>query len=341
MPNGEMRLFSCKSGEYFAKKVASILNSNGACEGLERYPVMEFANGERKCYGIERSVRMDDAYLFQEGAGDTELSVDDRFMDLCRAIDGLKNGAHAKNVTVVMPLMPYARQDKVWTRGESFTAKLAANFLEGAGADRLVTMDLHADQIKGFFDIPVEGLYFSNVALPVLREEFGKLNGLENCVFLATDAGGAERAKHWNKNVAGSGLAFGSKTKSYDESGGKTVERVEITGEVNKRRIVIIEDMVDTGGSVIGAAKAAKEMGALSVDIVAGHGIFSGKAFENLDKAYGDGLIRKVHFSDSVNHGDKLAQREWVNQISVDELFARVIEKLHKGEGVSEVYRGG
>ena len=343
MPRGELRLFACRAGRYFGERVCKELISTGCLEGgngelLEPYFFKEFECGENKQHGIGRSVREADVYIFQSGMRSFELgaSVDDNFMELCRFVDGMHN-ASAGSVTIVMPLMPYSRQDKLWERGEPFTAKLAAKMLEVAGATRFITLDLHSDQTRGYFDIHVEPLHASSVFLDRFREFYG--DDLKSFVFTSTDAGGGERAKHYHKKVLGSGLAFGNKIKTYGDSG-KEVESVDIVGEVNGKQVMVVEDMIDTGGTIIKAAETAKRKGATNVSVAAAHGIFSGKAEEKLTKAYDDGLVNKVWVSDSVEHSNYfLSRNKWLEEISVAGLFARVIQKLYHGEGVSEIYR--
>ncbi|MBS3150937.1 ribose-phosphate diphosphokinase [Candidatus Woesearchaeota archaeon] len=181
-------------------------------------------------------------------------------------------------------------------------------------------------------------MYASYVFLDRFKGFYGTDFG--DFVFTSTDAGGGERAKHYHKKVIGSGLAFGNKVKSYTEDK-KEVESVDIVGNVDGKNVMIIEDMIDTGGSILKAAEAAKNKGANNITVAAAHGIFSGDAEEKLTGAYNSRLIDKVWCSDSVFHcKDFLQRNKWLEEISVAGLFARVIQKIHHGEGVSEIYRG-
>ena len=335
-----MRLFACRAGRYFGDRVSRELIEMKCIRdgGLEPYLFKQFECGENKQHGIERSVRGADVYIFQSGTRDSDLrtSVDDNFMELCRFVDGMHH-ASAGSITAVMPLMPYSRQDKLWERGEPSTAKLMAKMLEAAGATRFMTLELHSDQIRSYFDIPVEALYASYIFLDRFKGFYGTDFG--DFVFTSTDAGGGERAKHYHKKVVGSGLAFGNKVKSYGEDKNE-VESVDIVGDVDGKNVIIIEDMIDTGGSILKAAEAAKNNGANNTIVVAAHGIFSGDAEKKLTDAYNSRLIDKVWCSDSVFHcEDFLHRNKWLEEISVTGLFARVIQKLHHGEGVSEIYR--
>ncbi|MBI4159354.1 ribose-phosphate pyrophosphokinase [Candidatus Woesearchaeota archaeon] len=339
MPRGELKLFACRSGEHFAKRVAAELKSRGCTVvGLEDYVLTEFECGENKQHCIGHSVRESDVYIFQSSVRDSILgySVDDNFMQLARFVDGMRN-ASAGSITVVLPLAFYARQDKIWERGEPFSAKLAAEVLQTAGANRVVTMELHSDQMRGYFDIHIEPLHFSYVALDYLRGRFQ--SDLDRVAFGSTDAGGGERAKHYHKKIGGSSIVFGNKIKSYGTMG-KTVERIDIVGDVKGKVFVPVDDMIDTGGTMVMAARTAKSMGATNVYAIAAHGLFNGKAIQNFNDAFRDGAIDEVVVSDSVYHDPQMLEdNPWLKEISVAGLFAEVIQKLHHGEGVSEVYR--
>ncbi len=340
MPKGELKLFACRSGGRFGEKVARELIANGCLTGLSKYKFKIFECEENKQHGLEESVREADVFVIQDCTINEELgtSVDDNSMELLRFINGLKESG-AGRITAVMPMLPYERQDKLWERGEPFTAKLFAQLLEVAGANRVVTMDLHSDQIRGFYNIPMEPLHASSVLLDTLRQDFG--DRLEDVVFCSTDAGGATIARHYAKRTGGK-VAIGNKVKHYGE-GEKEVERVDIIGNVERKIVIIGDDMIDTAGSIVKTVEGAIRGGASEVYAFCAHAIFSDPARERLLDTHERGVLRRVYFTDSVNHPDgffpeHLVNSEFYKVVSVAPLFARVIQKLHKGEGVSEVY---
>ena len=342
MPRGELRLFACRAGRHFGERVADDLLSSGCSKrGLEVYSFKEFECGENKQHGILESVRGADVYLFQSGSRDLKsgTSVDDQLMELYRFANGMEN-ANAGSITAIFPYLPYSRQDKIWERGEPYSAVLTAALLKTSGVNRVITADLHADQIRGFYSalkMHMEPIHASYVFLDELRKFYSKR--LNDFVFASTDAGGGERAKHYQKKVPGSGLAFGSKIKSYTAVG-KVVEKVDVVGDVSGRDVMIVEDMIDTGGSLLRTAEIAKKKGAKSIVIVAAHGLFSGGAERKLGRAHSDGLIERIWCTDSVFHSrDFLHNNSFINEVSLAPLFSQVIQKLHHGDGVSEVYR--
>jgi ribose-phosphate pyrophosphokinase len=338
MPRNDFKVFACESGRKFGERVAKELVSMDCLEdGLSPYEFTKFECGENKQHGLEKSVRDADVYVIQSCAEDPELgySVDDNFMQLLRFIDGMKH-AGAGRITAVVPMLPYSRQDKIWERGEPFSAKLNAELIETAGANRIITMDLHSDQIMGFYNIPVEHLHASQVMLDALREDFG--DDLENVVDLSTDAGGSMLARHYAKRTSGL-VAVGDKIKHYDNETGKTVDKVNIIGSVDGKKVIVIDDMNDTSGSFIMTVDGALENGADEVYGVFTHGIYSGPAEERLQKAFVDGRLKGVYCTDTIIHSDEFYERNpWHKEVSSASLFAKVMQKLHDGEGVSEVY---
>jgi len=309
-------------------------------DGLSQYQFKEFECGENKQHGLEESVREADVYVVQSCARDPELgySVDDNFMQLCRFVDGMEH-ASAGRITAVVPMLPYSRQDKVWERGEPFSAKLIAKFLEVSGADRVVTMDLHSDQIIGFYDINVEPLHASQLFLRKLRGTFGE-DELRKSVFCSTDAGGARIVRHYSKKTGGS-VAIGDKVKHYDPNVGKDVDKVNIVGAVKGKRVFVVDDMNDTAGSFVRTTEGAINEGASEVYGLFTHGIFSGPAEERMREAHDNGILEGAYCSDTITHPVNFYERNpFIEEVSVTPLFAKVVQKLHDGEGVSEVYLG-
>ncbi len=341
MPKGGLKLFACRSGRRFGEMVAGELTANGCLtEGLSKYIFNGFECGENKQHGLEKSVREADVFVIQDCTlnGEIGTSVDDNTMELLRFINGLRESCAGK-ITAVIPMLPYSRQDKIWERGEPYTAKLFAQLLESAGANQVVTMDLHSDQIRGFYNIPMEPLHASYVLLDRLKQDF--IGRLEDVVFCSTDAGAAALVGHYAKRVNGR-VAFGNKVKHYGV-GGKEVERVDIIGDVQGKIVIIGDDMIDTAGSIVKTAEGAIRGGATEVYAFCAHAVLSNPARERLLSAKEGGILRRIYLTDSVTHPDgffpeQLVSGGFYKVVSVAPLFARVIQKLHKGEGVSEVY---
>ncbi|HHI78799.1 MAG TPA: ribose-phosphate pyrophosphokinase [Planctomycetes bacterium] len=248
--------------------------------------------------------------------------VNENLMELLIMIDCLRR-ASADRITAVLPYFGYARKDRKDEGRVPITAKLAANLITEAGADRVLTVDLHAAQIQGFFDIPVDHLYARPAFLPPLKDVLG-----DNLVVVSPDVGGVKLVRAYSKAL-GASLAIIDKRRV---SGSEThVEN--LVGEVEGKNALVVDDMVSTGGSITDAARIVKAHGAKSVFLAATHGVLCGPAVERLDNAPVDGIF----FSDSIPiPGDRSPKK--LKSVSLAPMLAKAIESIHKSESVSRLF---
>lgn len=310
----KLKIFSLSSNRGLAKRIADDI-------GLElgKLSISHFADGEIKV-NIEESIRGDHVYVVQS----TSYPVSDNLMELLIMIDALKR-ASAKTINVVMPYYGYARQDRKAQSREPITAKLVANMLTVAGADRILALDLHAAQIQGFFDIPVDHL----MGAPLLANYFIENNlDQDDCVVVSPDHGGVTRARKLAEFLK-TPIAIIDKRRPRPN----VAEIMSIVGDVENKRCIIIDDMIDTAGTITLAAKALKEKGAKEVYICCTHAILSGEAVNRLQEA----PVEKVIVTDSIEipeekKFDKLAV------ISVAQLVGEAIRRIHENRSVSPLF---
>ena len=275
--------------------------------------VARFSDGEFQPQYNE-SVRGASVFLFQ-----STTPPADNLMELLLAIDGAKR-ASADKVIAVIPYFGWARQDRKDRPRVAIGAKLVANLLTAAGADRIMTCDLHAEQIQGFFDIPVDHLYGSKVFLPLLRKM-----KLPNLAIAAPDMGGAKKANIFAKSLA-SPMIICHKTRVK----ANVVGSITAIGEVEGKNIVIIDDMIDTAGTLCKAADVLMSMGARSVRACATHGVLSGNAVQRIH----DSSLQEVYITDTIPHPE-LAGDPKIKVVSMAPVFATIIDKVYNYESIS------
>lgn len=278
--------------------------------------VSKFSDGEVAIELLE-NVRGRDVFILQPTCAPTN----DNLMEILTMADALKR-ASAGRITAAIPYFGYARQDR---RPRSvrvpISAKLVANMLYSAGIDRVLTVDLHADQIQGFFDVPVDHLYASGVILPYLQSLH-----LKDMVIASPDVGGSKRANTYAKYL-GCPLVLCNKTRAR----ANVVSSMQIIGDVKDKNVVIIDDMVDTAGTITMAADIMKEAGALSVRACASHCVMSGPASERVQNS----AIEEMIFTDSIPYSNRSAK---VKQLSVADMFAETIRRVVDNESISSQY---
>ncbi len=273
-----------------------------------------FSDGELGVY-LTESVRGCDVFLIQ-----STLPPADNILELLLMIDAAKR-ASAKQVTVVVPYFGYARQDRKDKPRVSIAAKLMANVFTSAGADRLVTCDLHAQQIQGFFDIPVDHLDGSAIFVPYLKSL-----KLDNLIFASPDVGGTARARAYAKMFEVDMVVCDKHRKRANE-----IASMQVIGDVEGKDVVLVDDMVDTAGTISKASTIIKEKGANSVRAIATHGVLSGNAYKNIEGSALEELIIT----------DTIPQKEESNKIkvlTVADLFAKAIRKIHDRESISSLF---
>lgn len=310
----EIKLFTGNSNPSLATSIASYLDLQ-----LGRARVGRFSDGEINVE-ISDNVRGRDVYLIQSTCAPTN----DHLMELLIMADACKR-ASAGRVTAVIPYYGYARQDRKVAPRAPISAKLVADLLSAAGIDRVLTMELHAGQIQGFFNRPVDNLY-SNARLSAFLE---RELPLHNPVMVSPDAGGVERARAFAKRL-GAGLAIIDKRRS----GPNVAEVMNLIGEVAGRTAILVDDMVDTAGTLCGAARAVKDQGATQVFAVATHAVLSGPA---IDRILGS-VIEKVIVTDTIPLSAAALASGKFEVVSVASLFGEAIRAIHHDDSVSRLF---
>ena len=307
--NNSFLVFSGSSSRYLAEKICKSLN----CP-LGNLVVTRFSDGEF-AVSYEESIRGRDVFLVQ-----STFPTSDNLMELLLMIDAAIR-ASARTIIAVIPYFGWARQDRKDKPRVSIGAKLIADLLMVAGIDRLITMDLHADQIQGFFDVPVDHLYASGVILPYLQSL-----KLDNLVIASPDVGGSKRANTYAKYL-GCPLVLCNKTRAR----ANVVDTMQIIGDVVGKNVVIVDDMVDTAGTIAKAADIMKEAGALSVRACASHCVMSGPATERVNAS----ALEEIVFTDSIPYCKDSSK---VKQLSVADMFAETIRRVVSNESISSQY---
>lgn len=270
---------------------------------------------------IDENVRGEDVFVIQS----TCNPVNDSLMELLICIDALKRSS-AKRITAVMPYFGYARQDRKVGGRTPISAKLVANLIERAGADRVMTMDLHAGQIQGFFDIPVDNL----TALPVLAADIREHHMADNLTVISPDVGGVVRARALAERI-GADLAIVDKRRP--KAG--VSEVMNIIGDVKGRKCIVVDDMVDSGGTLANAAKAIMDQGAESILAYASHGVLSGKAHDNMTAS----VLTELVVSDSIPFRKGVTPSAKIRQITVAPLIGEAIRRISNEESVSILFK--
>ncbi|GAY29752.1 ribose-phosphate pyrophosphokinase [Bacteroidaceae bacterium] len=309
MNNKSFMVFSGRASRYLAEKICAELN-----RPLGNLTVTEFADGEFEvCY--EESIRGRDVFLVQ-----STFPNSDNLMELLLMIDAAKR-ASAHSICAVIPYFGWARQDRKSKPRVSIAAKLVADLLSVAGIDRVITMDLHADQEQGFFDVPVDHLYASTVVLPYIKS----LN-LPNLCIATPDVGGSKRAASYAKYLDCPMVLCNKSRKKANE-----VASMQIIGDVKDMDVILVDDIVDTAGTITKAADLIMSNGANSVRAIASHCIMSGPADKRVEKS---ALVEMV-FTDSIPYRGKCAK---VKELSVASMLAETIQRVMNNESISSQY---
>ena len=312
-----IELFACRASEDFARNVINELNASHT-EGEAPYhlgdlQVTPFSDGEVQPAYAE-SVRGATVFIIQSTFPPT-----DNLMELLLSIDAAKR-ASADKVIAVIPYFGWARQDRKDRPRVSIGAKLVANLLKAAGADRVMTCDLHADQIQGFFDFPVDHIYASKVFIPYIKSLH-----LDNIAIAAPDMGGAKRANAYAREL---GCPVVICHKSREKA--NVVSSITAIGEVEGKNIIIVDDLIDTAGTLCKAAEVLMGKGAQSVRACATHGILSGSAVQRIH----DSAFEEVFITDTIPHPE-LADDPKIKIISMTDVFASIIDKVYNYEPIS------
>lgn len=307
----KIKFFTGRASRYLAEKIVESYGTTlGKCE------VLQFSDGEFQPR-FDESIRGCTVFIIQ-----STFPPMDNLMELLMMIDAARR-ASAYKVIAVMPYFGWARQDRKDRPRVPITAKLVANMLVSAGCDRVMTMDIHADQIQGFFDVPVDGLYASGIFIPYIK----KL-GIENLSIAAPDMGGAKRASNYAKALEAP-IIISHKTRAK----ANVVGSMTAIGDVEGRNVIIVDDMIDTAGTICMAADMLMERGAKSVRAAITHPVLSGKAYERINAS----ALEEVIVTDTIplNPNEDLHK---FTVLSVADIFADVIERVHNYKEISSIF---
>jgi len=303
------KVFSGSASKEFAQEVCDNLDVP-----LSKAEVKKFSDGEISVQ-ISESVRGRDVFIVQS----TGSPSNDNLMELLIMTDALRRSS-ASSITAVVPYFGYARQDRKAAPRVPITARLVADMYETAGIDRVITMDLHAGQIQGFFDIPVDNLYGA-----IAFQEYIKSKNFPNPIIASPDIGGVARARYFAKNLGLEMVIVDKRREKANES-----EVMNIIGDVDGKDVIMIDDMVDTAGTMVKAAAALKSNGATSVMACATHPVLSGKAYDNLDMGSLDELITTNTLT--------CKEHKSIKVLTVAPLFAEVIRRVYHNESVNSLF---
>lgn len=304
-----VKIFSGQATQYLAEKIA-----NAYGEPLGRVDYKQFSDGEMSPF-LAESVRGHDVFIIQ-----STFAPSDNLMELLLMVDAAKR-ASAHNVNVIIPYFGYARQDRKDKPRVAIAAKMIANLISAAGADRIMACDLHADQIQGFFDIPVDHLDGSYIFVPYLKSI-----GLKDIMFATPDVGGIKRARNFAK-FFNADLAVCDK---YRKEANK-IESMRLIGEVEGKDVVLVDDLVDTAGTICKAAGLLKDNGAKSVRAVCTHPVLSGKAYENIEGS----VLEELVVTDTIPLKKDSSK---IKVLTMSDLFAKAIRKIHDNESISSLF---
>ncbi len=303
------KIFAGSASQEFAKEVCKYLDVP-----LAKADIKRFSDGEISVQ-ISESVRGRDVFIIQS----TGAPSNDNLMELLIMTDALRRSS-ASSITAVIPYFGYARQDRKAAPRVPITAKLVANLYQTAGIDRLVTIDLHAGQIQGFFDIPVDNLYGS-----IIFQQYIERKNLANPIIASPDIGGVARARYFAEKLGLDMVIVDKRREKANES-----EVMNIIGDVDGKDVIMIDDMVDTAGTMVKAAAALKSRGATSVMACATHAVLSGKAYDNIDKGELDELI--------VSNSLVSKPHPKIKVLTVAPLFGEVIRRVYHNESVNSLF---
>ena len=305
-----MKLLSGNSNKPLSKNIAKYLKSK-----LVNSSIRNFSDGEIYVE-INENIRGNSIFLIQS----VSSPANDNLMELLLCIDALKRSS-AKNITAVIPYFGYARQDRKVAPRTSISAKLVSNLITKAGADRVVTVDLHAGQIQGFFDIPVDNLF----ATPIFARHVRKKIKSKNLICVAPDVGGTERARALGK-LLNVGLAIVDKRRP--KPGQSQV--MNVIGDVKGKTCIIVDDIIDSGGTIVNAANALMNRGAKEVHVYITHGVLSGEAVNK---------IKNLVITDTIDNFSKIKKAKNIEVLTISNLLAEAIKRISNSTSVSDLFK--
>ena len=311
------KIFAGSSNPLLATKIA-----NECGTSLGELSIKRFTDGEI-WVKYEENLRGNDVYIVQSSNPPA-----DNIVELALLIDAAKR-ASAQRINVIMPYFGYSRQDRKDEPRVPISAKVMMDIFVKAGADRIVTMDLHSTQIQGFSSKPVDNIYGSLVLMPELKKHFQALSKKDNLTVLIPDMGSSKLGQSYARRLGMSFALIDKRRSAHNQS-----EVVSVVGELKDKHVLIVDDMIDTAGTISNAAKVAKEKGALSVTVAATHGILSSNAIDKLS----DDIVGSIFLTDTVDMS-QIKDNKKLKIISSAKIFAETINRIHSGESVSQLFR--
>ena len=310
-----MKILTGNSNKNLSDKISKHLKNK-----IVNSSIRKFSDGEIYIE-INENIRGNSIFIIQS----VSSPANDNLMELLLCIDALKRSS-AKNITAVIPYFGYARQDRKVVPRTSISAKLVSNLITNAGADRIVTVDLHSGQIQGFFDIPVDNLF----ATPIFFRHIKKKIKNNNIICVAPDVGGVERARALGRKLD-VGLAIVDKRRSAP---GKS-QVMNVIGNVKDKTCIMVDDIIDSGGTIVNAANVLKKKGAKEVHVYATHGVLSGDAIKKIKKS----KIKKCVITDTIDSSDKLKKVRNIEVLSISNLLAEAIKRISNSTSVSDLFK--
>ena len=310
-----MKLLTGNSNKILSKKISKYLKSK-----LINSSIRKFADGEIYIE-INENIRGNSIFIIQS----ISSPANDNLMELLLCIDALKRSS-AKNITTVIPYFGYARQDRKVVPRTSISAKLVSNLITKAGADRVVTVDLHAGQVQGFFDIPVDNLFCT----PIFARHIKKNIKSKSIICVAPDVGGTERARALGKSLD-VGLAIVDKRRPAP---GKS-QVMNVIGNVKDKTCIVVDDIIDSGGTIINSAKALKDRGAKEVYTYITHGVLSGEAVKKIQKS----VIKKLVITDSIDNQIRVNKAKNIEILTISNLMGEAIKRISNSTSVSDLFK--
>jgi len=310
-----MKILTGNSNKKLSQKISKYLKNR-----LVNSSIKKFADGEIYIE-INENIRGNSIFIIQS----VSSPANDNLMELLLCIDALKRSS-AKNITAVIPYFGYARQDRKVVPRTSISAKLVSNLITNAGADRIVTVDLHAGQIQGFFDIPVDNLF----ATPIFSRHIKKKIKKKNLICVAPDVGGVERARALGRKLD-VGLAIIDKRRP---SPGKS-QVMNVIGNVKGKDCIIVDDIIDSGGTIVNAADALKKRGAREVHVYITHGVLSGEAVEKIKKS----KIKNLVVTDTIDNSERVKKARNIEVLSISNLLAEAMKRISNSTSVSDLFK--
>ena len=310
-----MKILTGNSNKNLSVKISKYLKNK-----LVNSSIRKFSDGEIYIE-INENIRGNSIFIIQG----ISSPANDNLMELLLCIDALKRSS-AKNITAVIPYFGYARQDRKVVPRTSISAKLVSNLITKAGADRIVTVDLHAGQIQGFFDIPVDNLF----ATPIFARHIKRKIKSKNLICVAPDVGGVERARALGRKLD-VGLAIIDKRRPTP---GKS-QVMNVVGNVKGKTCIIVDDIIDSGGTIVNAAAALINRGAKEVNVYVTHGVLSGDAVEKIKKS----KIKNLVVTDTIDNSDKVKKSRNIEVLSISNLLAEAMKRISNSTSVSDLFK--